>query len=201
MASWSLITSGISAAPLCLAPLCLALGALGLAGCVAHAQLPSYFSVPEFTLTDQTAAKFDSGPALNGHVWVADFMFTNCPGPCPRMSSQMRQVQDALAGTDARMVSLTVDPAHDTPPVLAKYAAYYAARPGVWFFLTGDLETLRHLDRDVFKLGDIDGSLDHSTRFVLVDRQSQVRGFYLTSEPDAIKNVIADAKVLLKETS
>ena len=69
----------------------------------------------------------------------------------------------------------------------------------MWFFLTGDVNTLRHLDRDVFQLGDIDGSLDHSTRFILVDRNERVRGFYLTSEPDAIKRVIADAKALLKE--
>lgn len=111
----------------------------------------------------------------------------------------MSEVQAALEGTDARMVSLTVDPQHDTPPVLAKYASYYSARPGIWFFLTGDVGTLQRLDKDVFKLGDIDGTLDHSTRFVLVDRKSQVRGYYLTSEPDAIKNVIADARLLLKE--
>ena len=91
--------------------------------------LPSYASVPEFSLTDQTGAKFDSGSALNGHVWVADFMFTTCPGPCPRMSKQMSEVQAALQGTDARMVSLTVDPQHDTPPVLAKYAAFYPRVP------------------------------------------------------------------------
>ncbi len=169
----------------------------GLAGCAARA-LPSYDTVPEFTLTDQTGAKFDSS-VLRGHVWVADFMFTNCPGPCPRMSHQMSQVQDALAGTDARMISLTVDPEHDTPPVLAKYATYYSAKPGVWFFLTGAVPTLEQLDKDVFHLGDVDGSLYHSTRFVLVDRNSQVRGYYETSEDDAIKRVIADAKVLLKE--
>lgn len=115
------------------------------------------------------------------------------------MSSQMRQVQEALAGTDARMISLTIDPARDTPAVLAKYAAFYSARPGVWYFLTGELSTLQHLDRDVFQLGDIDGSLDHSTRFILVDRTSRVRGFYLTSEDDAIKRIIADAKSLLKD--
>ena len=154
----------------------LAVAAAGLIGCAARASLPSLAAVPEFTLTDQSGAAFDSGKALSGHVWIADFMFTNCPGPCPRMSSQMRQVQDALAGTDARMVSLTIDPERDTPPVLSKYASYYSAKPGVWFFLTGDVKTLQNLDRDVFKLGDIDGSLEHSTRFVLVDRDSQVRG-------------------------
>ncbi len=191
MGSWSSTASGIS----------LALLAGALVGCAAHASLPSYADVPDFSLTDQAGAKFDSSSALSGHVWVADFMFTTCPGPCPRMSKQMSQVQAALEGSDARMISLTVDPANDTPPVLMKYAKYYSAHPGVWFFLTGDVATLQHLDRDVFKLGDIDGSLDHSTRFVLVDRKSRVRGFYLTSEEDAIRRVIADARILLKEKS
>ena len=58
---------------------------------------------------------------------------------------------------------------------------------------------LHHLSRDVFMLGDINGSLEHSTRFVLIDRASRIRGFYLTSEPDAITRLIADAKTLLRE--
>jgi protein SCO1/2 len=173
--------------------------ALGLAGCAAHRDLPTYAIVPGFALTDQYGAAFDSESTLKGHVWVADFMFTSCPGPCPRMSSQMRQVQTALASTDVRLVSYTIDPVHDTPAVLAGYALNYHAQPGVWYFLTGPVETLRTLDRDVFKLGDIDGSLDHSTRFVLVDRKSGVRGFYLTSESDAITRLVADAKSLLRE--
>jgi protein SCO1/2 len=130
---------------------------------------------------------------------VADFMFTNCPGPCPMMSSQMRQVQTALASSDVRLVSMTIDPRHDTPAVLNEYASHFSAKPGVWFFLTGPEETLRHLDRDVFQLGDIDGSLEHSIRFALVDRKARVRGFYLTSEPDAMEHLIADARALLKE--
>ena len=167
--------------------------------CASHSRLPTLGAVPDFTLTDQTGSEFVSASALAGRVWVADFFFTNCPGPCPRMSSQMRQVQTALTSTGVRLVSYTIDPEHDTPRVLADYASNYHAQDGVWYFLTGPLETLRMLDRDVFKLGDIDGSLDHSTRFVLVDRKSQVRGFYLTSEPDAIPKVIADAKSLLRE--
>lgn len=158
-----------------------------------------YNSVPDFALTDQTGAPFSGAAALHGHVWVADFMFTNCPGPCPRMSSQMRQVQNALASSDVRLVSMTIDPGRDTPTVLADYASHFSAKSGVWYFLTGPVETLRHLDRDVFQLGDIDGSLDHSTRFALVDRKSRVRGFYLTSEPDAIDHLIADARGLMKD--
>jgi len=111
----------------------------------------------------------------------------------------MHDVQTALAGQDIRLVSMTVDPERDTPEKLAKYAAFYSAAPGVWYFLTGAQETLNHLGRDVFKLNPVDGSFDHSTRFVLVDRKSQIRGYYLTSEPDAISRLIADARQLLKE--
>jgi len=117
------------------------------------------------------------------------------------MSSQMHQVQTALAGQDAKLVSFTVDPDRDTPQELAKYAAFYSAKPGVWYFLTGPRQTLNHLSLDVFKLNAVDGSLDHSTRFVLVDRKLQIRGYYLTSEPDAITRVIADAKTLLGQSS
>jgi len=172
-----------------------------LAGCASHVKLPALGAVPGFTLTDQDGSSFSSEATLAGRVWVADFFFTTCPGPCPRMSSQMHQVQTALAAQGVRMVSMTVDPEHDTPPVLTEYAKHFDAQPDVWFFLTGPREALNHLDKDVFKLGEVDGSLDHSTRFILVDRKSQVRGYYLTSEPDAITRLIADAKSLLGERS
>jgi cytochrome oxidase Cu insertion factor (SCO1/SenC/PrrC family) len=67
----------------------------------------------------------------------------------------------------------------------------------VWHFLTGAKADLNHLAKDVFKLGVVDGSLEHSTRFVLIDRTGQMRGYYLTSEPGAITRLIEDAKVLL----
>jgi protein SCO1/2 len=185
MASWSWIIPASSA--------------LLLAGCAARASLPSYAAVPDFTLTDQTGSAFVSADTLRHQVWVADFFFTNCPGPCPRMSSQMHQVQTALAGVGIRLVSFTVDPARDTPDVLKQYAGHFQAQTGVWFFLTGAQKTLQHLDRDVFLLGNVDGSLDHSTRFVLIDRASRIRGYYLTSEAEAIPRLIADAKGLLRE--
>jgi protein SCO1 len=178
----------------------LATSSVLLVGCADKPALPVYGVVPAFTLTDQNGAAFSSASALQNRVWVADFIFTNCPGPCPRMSSQMHQVQTALSGNDgARFVSFTVDPARDTPLVLAAYAGHFEAAPGKWFFLTGPVPALENLSRNVFKLGDVDESLQHSTRFALVDRSSQIRGFYLSSEPEAIPNLIADAKRLLAE--
>ena len=170
-----------------------------LAGCATQKPLPSYGVVPDFTLVDENGANFNSS-ALNKRVWVADFIFTNCPGPCPRMSSQMHEVQEALGSDqDIRFVSFTVDPARDTPPVLAAYARHFEADPHKWFFLTGAMPDLNRMSRGVFMLGDVDGSLEHSTRFALMDKSSRIRGYYLSSDADAIPHLIADAKRLLKE--
>lgn len=176
------------------------LSVLALAGCTASAGLPSYGLVPDFTLTDQSDHPFQSADILKGKVWIADFIFTNCAGPCPRMSAQMRRVGESLHDIkDLRLVSFTVDPARDTPSVLAKYAEHYDAQPGVWYFLTGPQETLNGLARNTFMLGNVDGTLEHSTRFVLIDRQSRIRGYYLTSEDDAIPHLISDAKRVSRE--
>ena len=175
------------------------LSLIALAGCSATAALPSYSIVPDFSLTDSSAAPFSSSQSLNGKVWIADFIFTNCQGPCPRMSAQMRRIDDALANDDVRFVSFSIDPARDTPAVLKKYAERYQAEPNRWYFLTGPQESLHNLARNVFTLGDVNGNLEHSTRFVLIDKKSRVRGYYLTSEEDAIPRLIADAKRLFKE--
>lgn len=173
------------------------LALLSLAGCSSKPDLPTLGSVERFELTDQTSKTFDSAQ-LKGKIWVADFFFTTCPGPCPRMSSQMHQVQMALEKDGIQLVSMTVDPEHDSPAVLDTYSKTYKATPGVWHFLTGEKQKLNHLARNVFKLGVVDGSLEHSTRFVLVDGAGQIRGYYLTSEPAAISRLIEDARGLLK---
>jgi protein SCO1/2 len=179
-------------------PLIVLILAIGLSAC-SSPPLPSYGTVSPFTLTDQNGEQFNSA-ALKGKVWIADFFFTNCPGPCPRMSSQMHQLQQAFTGEDAiRLISFTVDPARDTPPVLAEYAKHFEAKPGKWFFLTGPQAELNDLSRRSFMQGEVDGSLEHSTRFALVDRSFRIRGFYVSSDKDAVPNLIADAKKLLGE--
>jgi protein SCO1 len=162
-------------------------------------KLPEYGAVPEFTLTAQNGHQFDSR-SLTGDVWVADFFFTHCTGPCPRMSSEMHRIQTAFNGRkDLKLVSFTVDPDRDTPTVLATYAREFSADPARWTFLTGSMSELNHLCRDVFLLGEVDGKLNHSTRFVLVDRNQHVRGYYLSGDAGVIPHVISDIKVLLKE--
>lgn len=183
MASWRSTASCIAAALL-------------LVGCASKPDLPDYGAVQPFQLTEHTAKAFDSAQ-LKGKVWVADFMFTTCPGPCPRMSSYMHQIQMELEGKGIQLVSFTVDPDHDTPQVLTEYSQRFKASPGVWHFLTGSQPDLNHLAKDVFKLGVVDGSLEHSTRFVLVDGEGRIRGYYPTLEPGSIPRLIDDARALL----
>ncbi len=173
---------------------------LALAGCSTTPALPSYGVVPDFTLTDQSGRAFVSKNSLDGQIWVANFIFTTCAGPCPRMTSQVRDMRDAVQQIpDVRFVSFTIDPARDTPEALAEYGKRWKADPDRWFFLTGPQSELHNLSRNVFKLGDIDGSLEHSTRFVLVDRQSRVRGFYDSSDAEKVQQLLADIRQLAKD--
>ena len=159
--------------------------------------LPVYQTIPAFQLTAQDGRAFSSGAELAGHIWVADFIFTTCTGPCPRMSRLMKQIAEATRELpNVRYVSFTVDPRNDTPEALAAYAKRYAADTTRWTFLTGAREELHSLKREAFKLGNVDGSLTHSTRLVLVDTQGRVRGFYGTQDNEDIPKLIAAIRQL-----
>ncbi len=173
-----------------------------LAGCGRKQEpLPVLGEIPDFELTAETGAAFQ-GKSLKGSVWVADFIFTTCQGPCPRMSGLMRVIQRETQGLEGvKLVSFTVDPEHDTPEVLAAYGKRYQAEPERWHFLTGPRETIHGLSRQAFKLGDVDGSMNHSTRFVLVDRKGRIRGYYGSGEDGNWKQVVPDIRRLLGEGS
>jgi len=175
--------------------------ALAMGACIKPKALPMYGDIPEFQLTAQTGQPFDS-KKLNGHVWVADFIYTTCNGPCPMMTTRMRQLQSSTEEIpDVLLVSLTVDPAHDTPPVLAEYAAHFKQDPARWFFLTGEQEKLNDLGVHAFKLNSVDGSLTHSSRFVLVDQKRRIRGFYTYGEDGFMPQLLHDVRQLEKERS
>ena len=170
-----------------------------LATCAGPKPLPVLGEVPQFDLVLQTGQPFDS-KSLDGHIWIADFIYTTCDGPCPMMSHQMRGFQSATESTpDVKLVSFTVDPAKDTPPVLAKYAQFFKADTARWFFLTGDMARLNELGLKAFKLNGVDGSLSHSTRFALVDGRRRIRGFYITSDDDYKTRLLHDLHQLERE--
>ena len=164
------------------------------------AALPIEGTVAPFTLTDQDGNPFGSGQ-LKGHVWIADFFFTNCPGPCPRMSTLMSEIQRETANIDElRIVSITVDPERDTPEAMKAYGKRYGAIDGRWHFLTGPQETLNRIARQDFKLFDVDGSLQHSTRFALIDRQGNIRSFYTTGEGGTYAQLPGDIRKLIAQS-
>lgn len=168
-------------------------------------RLQKYWTIPEFTLTGLDGKPVDHSQ-LAGKVWVADFFFTTCPGPCEKLTNRLASVHRAVAEDDrARLVSITADPETDTPEVLRKYAARFQAGRR-WLFLTGAKPAIHALARDGFKLpiasdANAPGLVTHSTRLVLIDRTGTVRGFYEGAGDDdtPVRELVADVRALLKE--
>jgi len=178
-----------------------AIVALLLASCARVKPLPVLSTIPQFDLVASNGQPFDSR-SLDGYVWVANFIYTSCDGPCPMMSHQMRGIQNSTAATpQVKLVSFTVDPKRDTPEALAKYSKFFKADESRWFFLTGEMARLNDLGLNAFKLNGVNGDLSHSTRFALVDGRRRVRGFYMSSEDDFPNRLLHDIRQLQTERS
>jgi protein SCO1 len=165
---------------------------------------PVLGQVPPFALTNRDGRTV-SLQTLAGAPWVADFIFTRCAASCPTMTARLARLGRELpAGERVRRVSFSVDPAYDTREVLARYAASFAA-PADWLFLTGPEADLHRLSREGFKLavdvpkGDAGSTAEpilHSTRFVLVDGEGRIRGYYDGEDEEAMKRLVGDVKAL-----
>lgn len=161
---------------------------------------PVYGKLPAFSLVnrDGRAIRLED---LAGATWVADFIFTRCPASCPMMSARMARLERSLPrDLDVLLVSISVDPAHDMPEVLERYARTYQA-PERWLFLTGEREDVRRLSVEGFKLGlDMDPPpgmagpepILHSTRFVLVDGEGRIRGYYEAFDEASMEKLRTD---------
>ncbi|MEA2694933.1 MAG: hypothetical protein QOJ16_4320 [Acidobacteriota bacterium] len=161
---------------------------------------PFLGTVPPFALTNRDGRPVTLA-TLAGAPWIADFVFTRCAASCPMMTARMARLGEELpTGERVRRVSFTVDPVHDTPEVLARYAATFHA-PADWLFLTGPEPDLHRLSREGFKLaidvpkGDAGSTQEpilHSTRFVLVDGEGRIRGYYDGEDEEAMKKLVRD---------
>ena len=163
----------------------------------------------DFSLTNQNGAVVTLGD-FRGKVWVADIIFTRCPGPCRRMTKDMARLQD-LWPKDApvRFVSLTTDPGNDTPAVLKRYAEEHKADPDRWHFLTGPKKDIVEVAVDGLKFiaRDKEESLRqspddmfiHSTTFMIVDKRGQVRATVETDNPEALTRTKQLVEELLHE--
>ena len=162
-------------------------------------ELPIIGQIPSFDLIDQNGESFTL-ENVKGNVWLADFIFTTCAGPCPIMTERMSTVQHDLIDIDKlKFVSFTVNPDYDTPEVLKKYAKRYDADISTWSFVTGKYEQIQELIANGFKMGDEEEIVFHSTRFALVDHEGNLRGYYSGTEPMDHENLTRDIHSLVKK--
>ena len=173
--------------------------------------LGTLFVAPDFQFADSTGDQV-SRESLHGKVWIVDFIFTRCGGPCPLMTQRMHKLQELLiqkgySGDDSPivLVSISVDPEYDTPEVLAEYAGLWNADTSNWHFLTGPPETVLQTIREGFKVtASREGSgtdmpdILHSTNFLLVDQNGWIRRIAHLDEEELEASLVSDAEQLLK---
>ncbi|MEZ4402520.1 MAG: SCO family protein [Kofleriaceae bacterium] len=161
--------------------------------------------IPDFAFIDHTGATFTRAELL-GHVSIVNFIFTRCDTVCPVTTMKMRTVADRTGDEPSiKLVSISVDPAFDTPAVLAAYAAKAGADPTRWRFLTGDTGAIRALVERGMAIGfDTIGTLpsgapniSHSGHFVLVDQRGHLRGYYDSDDWGRIETLMRQARWLI----
>jgi protein SCO1/2 len=165
--------------------------------------LPEISTIQPFTLTNQFGAEIVLSD-LKGQPWLADIIFTRCPTVCPHMTQTLAELRKSLPKT-IRYVSLTTDPAHDTPEVMNAFAKAHGSNDGNWHFLTGSKVDLMRLAVDDLKLisvpkeaGKRDNPNDlfvHSSLYILVDAKGRVRKSF---EHDAT-NLLQQIEIALKQ--
>jgi protein SCO1/2 len=145
-----------------------------------------------FELTRSTGEAFHSDQ-MKGQVWVASFFFTTCPGSCFKLNTNISLMQQDEALQDVKWVSISVDPANDTPEALTRYAEDFKAHPDRWYFLRGDMKYVRRVGRDLFKLP-VEYK-QHADYGVVIDRAGQVRGIFNINsqkERERMRKVLAE---------
>ncbi len=157
-------------------------------------------ALPDFSFIERSGQAL-SRKDLLGRVWIADFIFTSCAGPCPQMSRHMRSLQTDLADLKSlRLVSFSVDPERDTPEVLGRYGERYDADPQRWLFLTGPMDQVYDIAIKGFKItveaARENNQIIHDTRFILVDAEGVIRGYYDSNSTEELERLRRDASAL-----
>ena len=172
--------------------------------------LKNFGTVPDFSLIERSGRQV-SLAELKGKFWIANFIYTHCPDTCPIQTAQMKELQAEFKDQQKlRLVSITVDPERDSTAVLSKYARRFEADPERWLFLTGEKKSIHRLAQEGFLLGAAEipkakrpasgATHTHSPRFVLIDPKAQIRGYYTSTDMEAMTRLRRDLKVLLRNS-
>lgn len=171
---------------------------IAISGCPSLAPEPPVLGqVPAFELVGDDGKPFGSA-ALDGKNWLASFVFTSCPGPCPKLVERLKTLRAKIPASDLTFVSFSVDPVTDTPAVLAGYRKERGIAPdSAWTFVTGPEDKVLELVRRGFlvaveKSNDPageDGAVIHGVRVGLIDGQRRIRGYYNTEVPDDLERL------------
>jgi len=165
-------------------------------------------TIGDFSFTNQDGDTITQ-KNVDGKVYVAEYFFTTCKSICPVMNEQMQRVHKVYQyEKDLKILSFTVDPMTDTVEQMKLYADEHGANSNQWHFLTGSKEDLYGLARKSFfvlkpaeaqNLGDAGSDFIHTNNFVLVDRESRIRGYYDGTSPTGVDSLLHDIGRLLKE--
>jgi protein SCO1/2 len=161
-----------------------------------------YQTISKFKTVNQYGDSI-SNKSLDGNIYVADFFFTTCPSICPIMHRNMLSVYNAFKSTgDFKIISYTIDPKHDSVPVLKKYADKLGLSGNTWWFLQGKKDSIYKLSESYLVRKpeeDAKQQFIHDGSFLLVDKQKRVRGAYDGTDPKQVEQLIADIKELQNE--
>ncbi|MBC6410864.1 MAG: SCO family protein [Ekhidna sp.] len=164
----------------------------------------TYHTIKDFRLIDQDSVII-TNESISDKIYVADFFFTSCPTICPAMKAQMLRVYEKFESNKGFIIlSHTIDPKHDTIPLLNDYAARLGVSSESWKFLWGDQDEIYELaEGSYLSIADEDaeapGGFVHSGAFLLVDKDRRVRGVYDGTVKEQVDVLINDVKKLLKE--
>ena len=163
-----------------------------------------YHSIPDFAFINQDGDTVTQ-KNVEGKIYITDFFFTSCPTICPVMKRQMIKVYDKIKDNpDVLILSHSIDPDHDTPAVLNKYARDLGMQGTQWMFLTGSKEKIYDIGQSSYLVtakedDTAEGGYIHSGAFILVDKDRRVRGMYDGTTDEGTKKLINDIDVLLAE--
>lgn len=161
-------------------------------------QIPILYEVPEFHFTERNGEAVDRS-IFSGRITIVDFIFTNCPGPCPMMSQRMSELYDLYSGSDkVGFVSISVDPNRDSLEALRQYADRFGVDDRRWLFLRAPIDQVIDLYENGFKLGGLLPA-DHSTKFILVDGRGKIRGYYDSLDDISLNILKTNIRQLVKQ--